>query len=91
MKLFKSVSSFLAVLILSTSLAFAAGQININTASQQELETLKGVGPSTAAAIIHYREQNGAFSTVDELVNVKGIGDKKLQKLAKHLTVSSQQ
>lgn len=90
MKLFKVVTSFLAVIVLSSGLAFASGQLNINTASQQELEMLSGVGPSTAAAIIEYREQNGAFVTVEELVNVKGIGDKKLQQILEHVTVSQQ-
>ncbi len=88
MKLMKSFTSFFAALVLSTGLVFAAGQVNINTASQHELEMLKGVGPSTAAAIIHYREQHGSFTTVSELVNVKGIGDKKLQQLAEQVTTA---
>ena len=49
---------------------------------------LNGVGPSTADAIIEYRDAHGKFKTVDELANVKGIGDKKLEKLSNDLTVS---
>ena len=49
---------------------------------------LNGIGASTATAIIHYRDQHGAFHSVDELVNVKGIGEKKLAKLAEDLTAS---
>jgi len=78
-----------AALFLSATLAFAADKININSASQQELESIKGVGPATAAAIIEYREQKGGFVSVEELTNVKGIGEKRLSKIADDLTVSA--
>jgi len=56
--------------------------ININVASTAVLaHGLKGIGPSKAEAIVRYREEYGAFQTVDELVNVKGIGPKTLEKL----------
>ena len=64
-------------LSLSTT-ALAIEKIDINTATQAQLEMLNGVGSSTAKAIIEYRSQNGTFSSVEELVNVKGIVDKKL-------------
>ena len=55
--------------------AWAAEPVNINTASAEEIsENLKGIGPSKAQAIVKYREANGDFDHVDELVNVKGIG-----------------
>lgn len=52
-------------------------KVDINNASQTEIETLPGIGPSLASKIIEYREQNGGFKNVEELQNVKGIGDAK--------------
>lgn len=55
--------------------AWASGPVNINTATAEEIaDSLKGVGESKAQLIIQYRDANGAFTHVDELVNVKGIG-----------------
>ena len=55
--------------------AWAAQAVNVNTASAEEIaEALKGVGMSKAKAIVAYREENGSFIHADELVNVKGIG-----------------
>jgi competence protein ComEA len=69
---------FLFALLATSMLAFAAwasGPVNINTASAEEIaESLKGVGQSKAERIVQYRSDNGAFTHVDELVNVKGIG-----------------
>jgi competence protein ComEA len=76
------------VLFLSFGVAFAADKININQADADELQTLSGVGPATANAIVAYREQNGDFTTVEQLSAVKGIGDKKVEKLADLVTVS---
>lgn len=84
-------STFLAVVaacLLSFNLAYAADKINLNTASVEQLQTLDGVGPSTAAAIVSYRERNEGFGSVDELMSVKGIGDKKFEQLAGQLSVS---
>jgi competence protein ComEA len=77
-----------AALFLTFGSAFAADKINLNEASVDQLQTLDGVGPATASAIIEYREVNGGFESVEELKNVKGIGDKKLQKLSEYVTVS---
>ena len=88
MKLKKLCLSLFVALFLSVGLAFAAGKININTATQEELQTLNGVGASTATAIIEHREQAGPYSSVNDLVEVKGIGDKKVAKLADQVTVS---
>ncbi len=55
--------------------------ININSASETELEELPGVGPVTAAAIIDYRTQNGPFATVDDLIDVTGIGPSTLEQI----------
>ncbi len=63
------------------SLAVVAGPVDINTADAEALATaLNGVGLKKAAQIVKYREQNGAFNSVEELINVKGIGDKILEK-----------
>ena len=76
-------------LILSFSFVLNAfAVVNLNTANQEQLETLKGVGPAKAQAIIEYRKKNGNFKTVDDLNNVPGIGDKALAKLKSELTVS---
>lgn len=57
----------------------ATGLININTAGASELETLPGIGPATAQKIVDFRESNGPFSSVDDLLDVPGIGDAKLE------------
>jgi competence protein ComEA len=61
--------------------------ININYASKEELETLPGIGPSKAASIINYREENGYFKSIDELNNVPGIGLKLLDTLRSYITL----
>jgi len=64
-----------------------SGPININTASQTELESLPGIGPVLAERIIDYREKNGPFKTKEALKNVKGIGDKTFADLADKITI----
>lgn len=66
--------------------AFAA--VNINSASQAELESINGVGPAKAKAIIDYRAKNGAFKSVDDLSNVKGFGKKSVDSIRKDVTIS---
>jgi competence protein ComEA len=61
--------------------------VDINTASQAELEALPDVGPVTAQAILTYRSENGAFRSVDELLEVSGIGDATLAKIAPFVTL----
>lgn len=65
--------------------AFAA--LNINTATQSELEAIKGLGPEKAKAIVMYREANGNFKQIDELDKVKGFGKASINKLKGELTV----
>lgn len=55
--------------------------VNLNTASSTDLAKLPGVGPATAARILEYRQKNGAFKKVEELMNIKGIGEKSFLKL----------
>lgn len=59
----------------------AAGLVNINTASAAELQALSGIGPSMAQSIIDERTKNGPFASVDDLMRVSGIGEKKLAKI----------
>lgn len=62
-------------------------KININTASQTELETLDGVGPSTALKIINYRNQNGNFKKIEDIKNVPGIGDAKFESMKENICI----
>ena len=59
--------------------------VDINTADQEKLVQLPGIGPVTAEKIIKYRTANGKFKSIDELTNVKGIGDKTLVKIKPYL------
>ncbi len=64
-----------------------AGKININTATQAELESLPGIGPSLAQRIIAYREQNGPFKTIEDIQKVKGIGPATFERIKDLITV----
>ncbi|MGE6828917.1 helix-hairpin-helix domain-containing protein [Priestia megaterium] len=61
--------------------------VNINTANTDELQTLNGIGPSKASAIVSYREENGLFQTVEDLGQVSGIGEKSLEKIKAQIMV----
>jgi len=63
------------------------GTVDLNTATATELEGLPGVGPSTAAAIVEHRTSSGPFRSVEDLLDVRGIGDAKLEQLRAHVTV----
>jgi len=63
------------------------GKVNLNTATEVELQTISGIGQKRAQDIIAYREEKGKFQSVDELKNVSGIGQKTLEKLKEHVTV----
>lgn len=62
------------------------GAVNINTASKEELMTLKGIGEATAEAIIEYRKEN-KFTKIEDIKNVKGIGDKKFESIKEDIEV----
>lgn len=61
--------------------------VNINTASKEELITLTGVGESKALAIIDYREKNGGFKNIEDIMNVSGIGEKAFEKIKDYITI----
>jgi competence protein ComEA len=94
MKLNRIVALGLAMaisLLATTGVAFAAtkpaptGKVNINSATAEQLTVLPGVGPKLAARIVEYRQKSGGYKSVQELLNVQGIGEKNLQKIQGYL------
>jgi comEA protein len=69
--------------------ATAASPVNLNSASVAQLQTLPGIGASAAQRIVDYRQKNGSFKKIEELMNVKGIGEKSFLKLKPLITVAS--
>ena len=98
-----ALATFVILASLSTPASFAQDQgkaaaktsapagaaVNLNSATQAQLETLPGIGAATAKRIIEYRQKNGNFKKVEELMNVKGIGEKAFLKLKAQVTVGS--
>lgn len=66
-----------------------AAPLDLNTATAAQLETLPGIGAATAARIVEYREKNGGFKKIEELMNVKGIGEKSFLKLKPLVSVGA--
>jgi competence protein ComEA len=72
--------------------AFAAkplpgGKVNVNSAGVEQLESLPGIGPKLAARIVEYRQKSGPFKSAEELINVRGIGEKSFAKLQPYVTL----
>ena len=65
----------------------ASAPINLNTATVAQLETLPGIGSRTAQLIVEHRQKNGGFKKIEELMNIKGIGEKSFLKIKPHVTV----
>lgn len=72
----------------ATALTPAESRLNLNTATLEALQTLPGIGPSTAANIITYREANGPFASIEAIMEVPGIGPAKFEQIAALVTVS---
>jgi competence protein ComEA len=68
--------------------AAAAPSVNLNTATVEQLETLPGIGRKTAELILQYRQKNGPFKKIEELMNVKGIGEKSFLRIKPLLVVT---
>ena len=64
-------------------------KVNINTATKEELDTLPGIGESTAQKIINYRKENGKFSSIEEIKEVKGIGESKFENIKELICINS--
>jgi len=65
-----------------------SGTVNVNTASVEELQLLPGIGESRARAVVAERKRRGGFKQVDELLDVKGIGESSLERMRPHVSVS---
>lgn len=76
--------------VAATEFTVPAGPVNINTATLEQLDTLPGIGPSLAQRIIDYREANGPFSAVGDLMNVSGIGETRMEAIWNLVTVEGE-
>ena len=78
---------YLTIVLLLFMATVAFAKVNINTANVDELATLPGIGPAKAEAIVQYRKDNGKFKKIEELKEVKGIGDKIIEKIKPEASV----
>ena len=78
---------FLMLISLFAFSGMAYAVVDLNTADQAQLQTVKGIGPAKAKTIIEYRTKDGAFKSVDELTKVSGFGEKSVTKMKGDLTV----
>jgi len=87
-----AVLAIAAIVALSAAPVFAAdapsGVVNINTASAEQLDLLPGVGPAVAGRIVEHRTKNGAFKSIEDLMLVKGIGEKSFEKMKPYVATS---
>ncbi len=76
-----------AAALAQTGAVSTGEKINLNTATVEQLQVLPGVGPATAKSIVEYRNKVGKFNKIEEILNVKGIGEKKFQRIKDRLTL----
>lgn len=74
-----------ASVLAQKSVTPATEKVNLNTATAEQLQSISGIGPATAKSILEYRAKVGKFNKVEEIINVKGIGEKKFQKIKDRL------
>jgi competence protein ComEA len=79
--------SSVSVLAQKSNAGQPSEKVNLNSASAEQLQALPGIGPATAKSIIEHRTKVGKFSRIEEIINVKGIGEKKFQKIKDRLVV----
>lgn len=91
MKLKQMLLSLFVAMFMAGGIAWAGDAVDINTATAKELQAVDGIGAKTAARIVAYRDEHGAFKSVDELLKIKGIGKKKLEKAGDELTVGEEE
>lgn len=77
----------LAIMMGATAVFAGDNHVDINTATVEQLQAVNGIGKKTAAEIVAYREAHGLFKSVDALVHVKGIGEKKLEQIRDSIEV----
>ena len=61
--------------------------LNLNSATEEQLKNIPGIGPSKAKEILNYREKNHGFNSIDDLMKIKGFGKKTFEKLKEHFTI----
>jgi competence protein ComEA len=71
--------------------AVSTGVVNLNSATAAQIATLQGIGPKTADLIVQYRQKNGPFKKIEEIMNVRGVGEKSFLKIKDRLTVAAEQ
>jgi competence protein ComEA len=82
----KKILGLLVALVAYVGMAFAA--VNVNTASKEELESLNGIGPVKAQAIIDYRKKHGSFKSLEDIKKVDGVGDATFEKIRADISLS---
>jgi competence protein ComEA len=87
MKLIQVLMSLFVVMFMAAGPAWSGETVNINTATVKQLQKVEGIGKKTAAKIVAYRKEHGAFGSVGDLKKVKGIGKKILKKAKDQLSV----